>query len=223
LSRICRTSPSTWFGLADAQRGCRLVEDHDLAAERAGAGDGHRLALATGEGLDCLVDVLQGRNAEALDVLGRVALHRLRVEHPQTAPEEALAPDLAREVEVARDVERRCDGEGLVDRLDAGETGVRRRAEPDVVAVDLDAPLVRDHGAGQALDERRLARAVVADHRQDLARVQGQVDTAQADDPPEHLHQAVGLQHGRTHAFTLLIHWSTDTARMTRTPTASTW
>src|SRR5206468_368463 len=61
--------------------------------------------------------------------------------------------------------------------------------EPDLAAVDR-------VDAGDALDERRLARAVVADERGDLARVDGEVDVVQHVDGSEALVDARHLQQG---------------------------
>ena len=53
-SRRRLISSSTWFDSSHAERRGRLVEHDDLAAERRGAGHGHRLPLAAGQGLDGL-------------------------------------------------------------------------------------------------------------------------------------------------------------------------
>ena len=59
-----RISSSTRRDLLDAERGGRLVHDDDLGAERGGARHGHALALAAGQRLDRLADVLDGHQAE---------------------------------------------------------------------------------------------------------------------------------------------------------------
>ena len=124
-----------------------------------------------------------------------VPLHLPGVEHPQHRAERALAADLAGQEQVARDVERRGDGEGLVDGLDAGVPRVLRASGSGPAAVDEDAARGRGQRSGQALDQRRLAGAVVADHREDLAGVQGQVDGVEPDDPAEELDEAASLEH----------------------------
>src|SRR5579875_627887 len=210
-------------GLPHAERRGRLVQDHDLAAEGGGARDGHGLALPAGQRLHRLADVLQGADAEALDLLGRLPLHLARVEHAQHRAEEPLAADLPGQEQVAGDVERRGDGELLVDGLDAGVPRVLGAPEPHLGSVHHDGSPVRDQRSGQALDQRGLAGAVVPDHGEDLPGVQRQVHGVEADNPAEELDEAPGLKHWGTQAFTLLIHWSTDTAAITRTPTARTW
>ena len=61
----------TWPGLPDAEGRGRLVEDDDLAAERGGPGDRDGLALAAGQGLDRLGDVLERADPEVLELLPR--------------------------------------------------------------------------------------------------------------------------------------------------------
>src|SRR4029078_2413540 len=125
----------------------------------------------------------------------------------------------------------------LVDRLDACRPRFLRRLEGHLLPLELQGAAVGVLRAGQTLDEGRLAGAVVADHREDLAGVEAEVDAPESDHAAEQLDQARGLEdwlgaalrsllrEGRRlgHAFTLLIHWSTDTARITRIPVASTW
>src|SRR5262249_37695069 len=146
-------------------------------------------------------------------------------DHPQHRAEDARAAPLPAEVQVARDVQRRRHRECLVHGLDAGVAGVLRALEVHEPAVDVELAGIGHERAGEALDERRLAGAVVADDRQDLARVKVEVDAVEPDDAAERLHHAASGQHrflGGRHARTFLIHWSTATARITSRPTAST-
>ena len=152
------------------------------------------------------------------------------------------------EEHVGRDVQRRGDRQGLVDRLDAGTAGILRRLEVNLIAIQVDLSGVGDQGSGQGLDQRRLAGAVVADDREDLARKQVDVHTVETDDLAEGLDQPAARQHcfaglgehrgitepdrallffrqvtgwrRRGHAFTFLIHWSMVTATMISTPIA---
>ena len=78
-------------------------------------------------------------------------LHLLGVEHPQHGAEWALAADLPRQEEIAGDVQRRRNGQGLVDRLDPGVARVLRTPEMNLLAVDEDAALVRDQGARKGI------------------------------------------------------------------------
>ena len=144
----------------------------------------------------------------------------------KTEPQDARLATLPAQEQVRADVERRADRQRLVDRLDAGGHGVGRRAKVDRFSVDPDLAAVGDDGPAEALDERRLAGAVVADDAQHLARVELEVGVVESDDASVRLAQADGLEdgggdrlgHDGGHALTLRIHWSTVTATMTRTP-----
>ena len=171
-------------GLLNAQGSGGLVEDDDLAAERCGPSDGHGLALAT-RGSHRLAHVLDRLDAEVLHRLTSPLLHALLVEHPQHRAQRTLATVLATEVEVARDVERGDDGQLLVDRLDPGVAGVLGLAERDRFAVQRELTGVRDVGTCEALDERRLAGAVVADDRKHLTRVEVEVHPVESDHTAE--------------------------------------
>ena len=65
--------------------------------------------------------------------------------------------------------------------------GVLRRVDRDVGAVEQEAAGVGAVDAGETLHERRLAGAVVADQRGDLAGVDREVDVVQ------HVHRAEAL------------------------------
>src|SRR5690349_23241613 len=83
--------------------------------------------------------------------------------------------------------------------------------------------MIRCDGAGQRLDQRRLAGAVVANHRQDLAWVEVEIRMVERGDAAEPLHEAAALQDRSwaCHAETLRSHWSIATATMIRKPTAN--
>ena len=83
----------------------------------------------------------------------------------------------------------------LEDADDAGRVGRRRRRERDRLAVEQHAALVGLHDAGHDLDQRRLARAVLAEHRVDAAGLDDEVGLLQR------AHAAVALRdalHRRT-------------------------
>ena len=80
------------------------------------------------------------------------------------------------------------DGQRLVDGLDAGRPGVLRAFwNVHRLAVQQDLPASGHERPGQALDQRRLAGAVVADDREHLAGEQVEVDAVEADDAAEGL------------------------------------
>ena len=70
--------------------------------------------------------------------------------------------------------------------------GILRRLKCTSSTVQEHLAGVRDQGAGERLDQGGLAGAVVADHRQHLARVEVEVDAVQADHPTEGLDQDCG-------------------------------
>ena len=91
----------------------------------------------------------------------------------------------------------------------------------DLLAVQPHLAFVGVVGAGERLDQRRLAGTVVTDDAEHLAREQVEIGAGERGDATEALDQAArgenGLRCGRrrsvgqlleTHADTLLIHWS---------------
>ena len=115
-------------------------------------------------------------DADACDLLASDANCRLLVETPERA-----APDFgfAAEEEVAVDRQHRDDRQVLVDGGNAAIEGVARRAEGDRLAVQADFSGVGREHAGEDLDQRRLAGAVVAEQAGHLAGVHGQRDARQ--------------------------------------------
>ena len=120
------------------------------------------------------------RDRQRLERLGRVLLHRRLGEN--------LGPvDLAAEVHVLDDVEVVAEREILVDDLDPEPGGVLRPVDVHLLPLEQDPAAVGGVGAGDALDERRLAGAVVADERHHLAGADLEVDVV------ERLHRAERL------------------------------
>jgi hypothetical protein len=121
--------------------------------------------------------------AEALEQRVRVALHPPRVDHP--APHR-----LAAEEDVLGDGPVGEEVELLVDDRDAVVLGVERVVQLDRLAVDGDRARVGAVHAGEDLHQGRLAGAVLADDRVDLARGAGEVDAVQDGDAVEGLDDA---------------------------------
>ena len=85
------------------------------------------------------------------------------------AVEEARALErLAAEEQIARDRELRDQRRILVDRLDAERDRVGRAADVDLLPRTMMSPLVARTAPDEHLDQRRLARAVVAEQPDDL-------------------------------------------------------
>ena len=182
--------------LLDAQRGRRLVEDDDLAAERRRARHRDGLALPAGQALHGLADVLQRADAQLAHVPRGLGLHVLacRASGTPSRGRRACAPR-------GRGTGcRRCPGPGATARVWYTVSMPAGRASIGLLkctglAVEPDLALVRDQRAAQGLDQAGLARAVVADDREDLAGVELEVAAGDRGDLAVALDQALGLQH----------------------------
>ena len=137
-------------------------------AEVDGAGDGHALALAAGEGADGLVQVVAGRCPCRAVRWSAVFFIRVDVE---TAHGPGALGHLGAEEEVAPDRHQRDGGEVLVDGGDAAGRGPRAGVVKRTGrAVDEELALGVLVQPGDDLDEGGLAGAVVAEHAGHLAR-----------------------------------------------------
>src|SRR5271165_1977350 len=161
------------LGLAEREAHGRLVQDDELGLKMEGARDRDPLLLAARHGRHDIVGMHGGRG-EA-HVLAhqprRFGPHPLDVEQAepgaQLAPHEHVAPD------------RLLLGKRplLIDRLDA--EAPRLRDGPTVHALAMEANLAAGIGRVEShddLDERRLARAVVAEQADNLAPVDLEID-----------------------------------------------
>src|SRR5439155_26527060 len=151
--------------------------------------------------------------------------HALLVEQAQREPERPAAAALAPEEHVGGDIERWGDGEILVDGLDARAARVERRPEVHGLTVEADLTLVGVDRPRERLDQRRLAGAVVADHGEDLVRVQVEVGPGEGGHVPVALDEPARLKDrlAAVQRRPLCVSWSTETARMTRMPVIRIW
>ena len=140
-----------------------LVEDQDARLADQRAGDAARLAVRQGQRLRREVE--RGRGAEQVgeDGAGALALDRgggAIAEQPVSAHPHVL------------EHRARLDHEHLLEhRGDAGARGLPGAPQMiDLRTADRDLPAIRTVHAGEQLDERALARAVLADDRVDLTR-----------------------------------------------------
>ena len=99
---------------------------------------------------------------------GGLPHHALLVEYAQDRSGNAAAFELAAEEQILGDRHRGGDSEILVNGLDAGAASIDRALEVNRVAIEANLALVGNERAGEGLDQRRLAGAVVADHGEDL-------------------------------------------------------
>ncbi|KGS05236.1 ABC transporter, carbohydrate uptake transporter-2 (CUT2) family, ATP-binding domain protein [Burkholderia sp. ABCPW 111] len=154
--------------LARHERGGRLVEHEDLVASDQRARDLHDLLLRDGE----LADQAIGRQIDAellVQHRAAVAPHPADVERQQAGePRRAAERRRAREEQRLGDRKRRGQQAFLMDEADAGgplASGAGRRGgeRRQRRAADRDLAFVRRVETREHLDERRFARAVLAD------------------------------------------------------------
>ena len=132
-------------------------------------------------------------------VVTREALHRLARLRLHLGSRRTLerVVRLAAEVHVLDDVEVVAEREVLVDDLDPEPGGVLRAVDRDRLAVEEHLALVDRVDPGDALDQRRLAGAVVADERHHLACADLEVDVRQRLHGAEDLRDSADLEKGR--------------------------
>src|SRR5881394_3763096 len=99
-----------------------------MAGERGTTGDCDTLALTAGERLDRLAHRADA-DVELRHGGARALRHGALVDHAEDAAERALTADLAAEEQVLGDVQRRRDGQILVDGLYPVAASVQRRVE----------------------------------------------------------------------------------------------
>ena len=108
---------------------------------------------------------------------------------------------LVSEVDVLGDGEAIDKIEFLVDRRDSQPHGRDRIGQPDLFALPRDRSLVRLVDPGQNLDQRRLARPVLAEQAMHLAGHDIQVDPVEGADTGELLDDRVHLQQRLSHGI----------------------
>ena len=164
----------------------RLVEHEDAHAAMQGLGDFEDLLLGDAQARDrpigVQVDVHLGEGADGLAAGGAP------VDQPA-----ALA--VAAEHQVLGDRQRRKQVELLVDGDDAQALGVCRRGDANRLTVQQDRPGIGLLRARQDLDERRLARPVLADEREDLSRPHVQADVIERTHAGKRLGDVTHLEH----------------------------
>ena len=107
---------------------------------------------------------------------------------------------LAPEEHVLHDVEVVAEGEVLIDDLDAEAGRFAGAVDVDELPVEAHFAAVVGLHAGEALDESRLAGAVVADEGGDLSGVGLEVDTFEDIDGTEALDDSGQLDEWRVHS-----------------------
>ena len=158
------------FGLFRVEARGRLVEDEDPRVLFERARDRHQLLNGDRIGAEGTFDV--DVDAEPLEpFLGAFA---------RLAPRDQAEPArLPAERQVLRHRHRRDEIDFLVDRADAERARLPRSVDLDGVAVQANFALVPAQGAGHDLDQRRLAGAVLAHQRMDLAGIDPEIDAVE--------------------------------------------
>src|SRR2546421_12814022 len=174
-------------GLDDAQRGGRLVHDHQLRVPHHRLGDGDRLALPSGQRCDRLADGLHCGDAQARERLRGGPLHAVLVQ-------QSGAQALASKEHVLDDVQVVRQRQVLIDRLDAKARGVARVVDVDRPALPEDLAVVDLVDAGDTFGQDRLAGAVVPAQGGHLPVRDVEVDVVQRLDRAEVLVQASDLE-----------------------------
>jgi hypothetical protein len=171
--------------LGHAQRGGRLVEDQDARTLDQGRRDGRlhplRHSEIAGQGLR------REPGADHAHRLDRFPAHPRQVERAGPAP---LSP----QEDIARDVELRHQRMILVHNLNAQVPRIVGAADPDRLAVQLDAPPVQRVHTGEDLDQRGLAGAVLADDGVHLTALDPQIDVVEGKVTGEELADAYRLE-----------------------------
>ena len=175
-------------GLGDAERRGRLVEDHDAWSSTSRpwrprpTGAGRRTARRrSGAPSGCVVTESAAERLAARASPSSISSRRVQRRRRSSRPRYMFwtTSRLSREREV------------LVDDLDPERGGVLRAVDRDRLALEEDLARVDRVDPGDALDERRLAGAVVADERHDLARRDVEVDLVERLDGAEALRDAL--------------------------------
>ena len=145
----------------------RLVEQQQARLRQQGPGDRQHLLLAAREVAGDAVDALFQAREEAEHAFEVAGHGRL------------VAPPVGTELEVLAHGECREDGAALGDVDEAALDDLVRRHPRDVFAVEADGAGPHRDEAGEREQGRRLARAVGADQRADLAGQDAEVDALQ--------------------------------------------
>ena len=131
---------------------------------------------------------MSGRpTCEAVEQLGGRVGHLLPVEDAQPGGQPARPGQLAAGVEVRGRIEVVEQRQVLVDGLDAAARAHRRASDRHRPAVHLDGAVIQAVHAADALDERGLAGAVVAEDGEHLAAVDLEVDAVEREHRAEAL------------------------------------
>ncbi len=175
------------IGFGIGERGRRLVEDENLALEGERAGDLEQLAMGGGErlgggiGIDPQIQAIENRSC---------ALPHLRLTKPASRAQFPAGKDVGGDAQV-REREHL-----LVDHADATIDRVARAGHLERGVAPANLAGVRPNDAGEDLEQRRFARAVLADNGVSLALGDLEAHSRQGADGPERLADVTKLEPG---------------------------
>ena len=164
-------------GFPDAESCRGLIEQDDIGAGTHGARDGNDLALSARQHADRRANRLYG-DLELVEERTRLALHAAAVDEP------AATRQLA-DIHIGGNIQNLDQSEVLEHGGDTGLAGIGGRTKLAGFTIDHDGSGIGTVHAADGLDQRRLAGAIVADHRQDFARGHFEVDIGQGLDLTE--------------------------------------
>src|SRR5215831_11235555 len=160
--------------LPHADRGGRLVHQHDLGRREPRPRDRDGLALTTGHAAD---EIPRPRfRLELGEELCRPLVHPPVVQYPERAQSQF---ELATKEDIRRSGEVVAERQVLVDDFDAFGPCIGRLVKGNLAALHLDRSAAWRIVAGNDLDERGLACAVVAHQPDHLARLQRKRDVGE--------------------------------------------
>ena len=149
-------------GLLRAERGGRFVHDQDPRVEQDGARDRDRLALTAGQVFDRILEALEMRIETAHDCCAPPLPWRCRRACPSACAIRGRERDWRRC--------RHCRRAPATDRSSRCRNAWRRADwRCRFLAANGDGSGIARIGAGENLDQRRFAGAVMADQRHDFA------------------------------------------------------
>ena len=184
--------------LAHRDGGRRLVHQHDLGVRQPRAGDGDGLALAARHLLDQVAR--PGFRFQFGEDLAGAPVHRGIVEDAERAD---AAAQLAAEKDIRRRRQIVAQRQVLVDDLDAVLARLDRPVQDEFACrPSACVPCARAEVAGDHLDQRRLAGAVVAHQADDLAGLERERDVVDRLDGAEMLRNVGEFEN--CHALSLL-------------------
>ena len=189
-----------------AQGGRGLVHDNHFGVNQDGLGDFDHLLDAHAEGARSLpgIDVL----AQGLHDLGGLFVHALIVQ------EEALLGPFV-DKDIVRDAEELFNVQLLVHAGNARGGGLIGVFEDLPLSVDIDLALVRHVDAGENLNQRGFARAVLSDQSVDLARLHGQLHVVQGHNAGESFGYVSQLNYVFAHLIITSFSWKSVVSQHT--------